>query len=143
MFIDTVMNLIEIVVLNCTSGDETAHALEHIWLYQYPQLNRCIHNQGPKFNNHMFQFKLTKCSIKMHPILMVKNPQVNSVYEHLHQTIANLIFVFVHTDPQQTALEAQQLIEDTFHTTYVLLCRTLDFCSTELCAVLFITVGPF
>ncbi len=80
MIIDTVSNLVEIAALNCASGDETACTLEHIWLYRYPQPNTCIHDQGPEFNNHVFQFKLTEWGIKLHPI-SVKNLQANSICE--------------------------------------------------------------
>ena len=90
--------------------------MEHSWLYHYPQPNTCIHDQGPEFNNHVFQFKLIKWGIELH-LILVKNLQANSICEQLHQMIANLISVFVHTHPPQTVLEAQRLIEDAITST--------------------------
>lgn len=109
--IDTVTNLVELKCCDTATGEEVSRRFEHSWLFRYPRPNKCIHDAGPEFNNHDFQFLLTDWGIKAHPI-GVLNPQANSICKRMHQTVANLISVFVHTHPPQTALEAQLLVED-------------------------------
>ena len=109
--IDTVSNLVELVRVETKTGREVSRKFEHSWLYRYPRPNCCIHDAGPKFNNHDFQFLLTEWGIDGHPI-SVRNPQANAVCERMHQTVANLISIFVHTNPPQTPQDAQNIVED-------------------------------
>ena len=109
--IDAVTNLVEMRRTDAKTGEETARNFEHSWLCRCPRPNRCIHDMGSEFNNHDFQFLLTDWGVEAHPI-GVENPQANSICERLHQTVANLISVFVHAHPPQNALEAQLLVDD-------------------------------
>ena len=112
--IDTVSNLVEIKRCRAT-GLDTARTFEREWLYRYPRPNKCIHDNGPEFNNHDFQFLLTDWGVKAHPI-SVANPQANSICERLHLTVANLISVFVHSNPPQTAQAATNLVDEAIAT---------------------------
>ena len=112
--IDAVSNLIEMKRCRC-NGASTKRTFEHEWLFRHPRPNKCMHDNGSEFNNHDFQFLLTDWGIESHPI-SVKNPQANSICERLHSAVANLISVFVHSNPPQTAEEAERLVDDAIAT---------------------------
>ena len=63
--IDPVTNLIEIT---CLKGPKTAGnariLFEHNWLSQYPRPLRVVHDHGPEFHGHYFQFPLKYAGIK-------------------------------------------------------------------------------
>ena len=83
--IDPVTNLIEII---CFEGPPTAKKVkslfENHWLARFPRLLRILHDNGPKFLGHDFQFPLDYDGIK--PVgISAHTPTSNSIIESSHK----------------------------------------------------------
>ena len=113
--IDTVTGLTELVRIPDKTALTVARAVEHAWLYRYPRPVKCIHDQGPEFIGHDFQFRMSDWGIKTHQI-SVRNPQANAICERMHQTVANLIRVMIHSHPPANLLAAAHLVDDALAT---------------------------
>ena len=109
--IDPVTNLLELCVMPSKKAEDAKWAFEHTWLCRYPRPVRCVHDNGPEFNSHVFQFFLEKAGIKSKPIT-ANNPQSNGIIERVHQTVAQVLRVYMAVRPPQTDDEARKLIEE-------------------------------
>ena len=98
-------NLIEIL---CFHGPLTAEKMkclfENHWLAHYPHLEKIVHDNGPKFLSHDFQFLLDYAGIKPTNISS-HTPTSNSTIEASHkiigQVLRTLLLLHNPTDPVQ------------------------------------------
>ena len=72
------------------TAKEAKRALELGWLCRYPRPLRCIHDNGPEFTGHDFQFGLDKAGISSRPVTSL-NPQSNGIIEHVHQMMGQVL----------------------------------------------------
>ena len=89
--IDPVTNLIEII---CFTGPPTAMLMQRLfenhWLSCYPHPERIVHDHGPEFHGHDFQFLLDYAGIK--PVnISPHTPTSNSIIEASHKIIGQVI----------------------------------------------------
>ena len=110
--IDPVTNLLEIYRYpGNKTASEAARLFENHWLSRYPCPNRCVHDNGPEFVGHDFQFMLSYAGIA--PVTISPNtPTSNSIIEAIHKAIGQSIRTTIHLKPPTTALEAQHLIDE-------------------------------
>jgi transposase InsO family protein len=106
---DSVINLSEIIPINDATAQTVATAFENEWLNRYPQLLRCIHDNGSGFIVTDFQEMLKHNGLSSAPTT-VKNPQGNSITEQLHQTISTMIAMAIQENPPSNPDEAINLI---------------------------------
>ena len=84
---------------------------ENVWLSRYPVPNRCIHDNGGEFFGWEFIELLQAYGIK-DVVNTVKNPQSNAICERMHQTVAAILRVSLHTDPPANVLMLQYTIDN-------------------------------
>ena len=96
--IDMVTNLAELVLLENKTSAHVALQFENTWLARYPRPVHCIYDQGTEFIGYHFQRMLQRHLIQGHPIL-AKNPQANSIYDCMHQTVGNALRVLTTLNP--------------------------------------------
>ena len=110
--IDPVTNLLEIYRYpGNKTASEAARLFENHWLSRYPRPNRCVHDNGPEFVGHDFQFMLSYAGIAPVTISPI-TPTSNSIIEAIHKAIGQSLRTTIHLKPLTTALEAQHLIEE-------------------------------
>ena len=103
--IDPVTNLIEIL---CFHGPPTAEKMkqffENHWLARYPRPKKIVHDSGPEFFGHDFQFPLDYAGIKLTNISS-HTPTSNSIIEASHkiigQVLRTLLLLHNPTNPKQ------------------------------------------
>ena len=103
--IDPVTNLIEILHFHGPPTSEKMKQLfENHWLACYPRPEKIVHDNGPKFLGHYFQFPLDYASIKPTNI-STHTPTSNSIIEASHKFIGQVLqtLPLLHnpTDPTQ------------------------------------------
>ena len=91
--IDPVTNLIKIVRLQGPKiADNACRLFENHWLSRYPRPTKVIHDHGPEFEGHDFQFSLDYAGIKAVNI-SPNTPTANSIIKATHKLIGQVIFV--------------------------------------------------
>ena len=113
--IDTVTNLLEIVEIPDRKSRTVARAFDNTWLARYPRPSRTVHDRGPEFVGHEFQYLLQQAGITSRPITP-RNPQSNGIVERVHQVVAQVIRTYIALKPPQTPAEAQEIIQDALAT---------------------------
>lgn len=114
--IDPVTNLIEIIRLRGPKTAENARRLfENHWLARYPRPTKVVHDHGPEFQGHDFQFSLdyhglTPSNISPH------TPTANSIIEATHKTIGQVFRTLIHMYPPNSQQDAENLIDDAIAT---------------------------
>ena len=108
--IDTVTNLVEIVLLDKKSAANVALQFQNTWLARYPRPIHLIYDQGSEFTGAAFQQMLYRTHINGRPIT-VKNPQANSICERMHQAVGNSLRVMTTYNPPQIIEDANQLVD--------------------------------
>ena len=103
--IDPVTNLIEILHFHGPPTAEKMKCLfENHWLARYPHLEKIVHDNGPEFLGHDFQFPLDYAGIKPTNI-STHTPTSNSIIEASHkiirQVLHTLLLLHNPTDPVQ------------------------------------------
>jgi hypothetical protein len=88
--IDLNMHFMEIVALKNKESITVACSLNQVWLCRYPQPVDCLDDNGTEFVSAKFQELLQSYGIRS-KLTTVKNPQANSILEHTHQVIGNLL----------------------------------------------------
>jgi hypothetical protein len=83
---------------------------ENTWLSRYPISLNCIHDQGGEFIGYEFREMLDEHHINDRPT-SEKNPQANSVCEHMHQAIGNTLRILSTMDPPRSLTNAKQLVD--------------------------------
>ena len=110
--IDPVTNLVEIVRLKGEKNGLNAKRLfENHWLSRYPRPQKVIHDHGPEFQNHEFQFNLLDAGI--HSVNISPNtPTANSICEASHKAIGQVIRTLIHTQPPDSQQAAEHLVDN-------------------------------
>ena len=109
--IDPVTNLIEINRLTKSkTADNAKELFENNWLARYPRPLRLVHDHGPEFHGHDFQFPLDYAGIKAVNI-SPNTPTANSVIESCHRTIGQIIRTMVNLTPPTSSTEADSLVD--------------------------------
>lgn len=114
--VDPVTNLLEISRLRkAKTADNARELFENEWLSRYPRPLRIVHDHGPEFDGHDFQFPLDYAGIK--PINISPNtPTANSIIESSHRSIGQVIRTLVHTLPPTSAEQAESLVDSAIAT---------------------------
>ena len=114
--IDPVTNLIEIVRLKGPKTANNARILfENHWLSRYPRPTRVVHDNGPEFIGHDFQFPLDYAGIKSIHI-SPHTPTANSIIEATHKIIGQIIRTLINLKPPNTKHEAELLVDEALAT---------------------------
>jgi transposase InsO family protein len=114
--IDPVTNLIEIIRLRgAKTADNARRLFENHWLARYPRPAKIVHDHGPEFHGHDFQFPLDYAGIKAVHI-SPNTPTANSIIEASHKTIGQVIRTLINLKPPTTQQAAEQLIDDAIGT---------------------------
>ena len=109
--IDPVTNLVEIQRITgpTITSQEVADIFENMWLSRYPRPLRCVHDNGPEFVGHEFQFLLLNAGIITVPISS-HNPQSNAIIESVHRSIGVAIRTLFQSFQPTNAAEAVRLV---------------------------------
>lgn len=97
------------------TGAEMKRLFENHWLSRYPMPLRVLHDGGPEFENHDFQFHLMDIGSRRKR-LSPHTPTANAVLETTHRVIGQIIRTLIHLDPPQTKLDADRLIDSALAT---------------------------
>jgi len=105
-------------------ADVVANVLKRTWLTRYPRPSVITLDWGKEFMAEATTMNINDYGIKKRPI-RVRNDQANSIIEHVHQTISNILRTFkIHDttvdeeDPWSGLLVATMFaIRSTVHTT--------------------------
>jgi hypothetical protein len=81
--IDPVTNIIEIICMESKMAEYIAMTMENNWLDCYPQLQRCVHSNGPEFVGFKFKAMLYQNGVQ-DKLTGKLNMQSNAVCEHMH-----------------------------------------------------------
>ncbi len=111
--IDTVSNLVELVRIDEKTSAHVARKYTQVWLSRYPWPEHCVHNNGGEFVVSEFQFLLQGCWIKDAPVSS-KNPLANAICEWMHQTVGNVLWNLLHSEPPQDVTKAKDFIDEAF-----------------------------
>ena len=122
--IDPVTNLLEIQRMPNKTAEAAKRAFELSWLCRYPRPLTCVHDNGPEFSGHDFQFMLEYAGIKSSPVTMI-NPQSNGIIERIHATVGLVLRTMVHARRVNNQAEADQLVEDSIAQT-ILAARSIS-----------------
>ena len=125
--IDPVTNLLEIYRQKDKTSAESSRLFHNNWLSRYPRPEKCVHDRGPEFVGHDFQFPLMDAGIR--PALSsARNPMSNGVIERVHQTIGQLLRTMIQLSPPTNAQEADHLIDPILRTSTTCLSLHLYRC---------------
>ena len=114
--IDPVTNLIEIIrIRGNKTADNARRLFENHWLARYPRPARLVHDHGPEFQGHDFQFPLEYAGIKAVNI-SPNTPTANSIIEASHKTIGQIIRTLIHINPPTNKQNAELLVDDAIGT---------------------------
>ena len=88
--VDPVTNLVEIVRVRSTACDETARAFTDTWLSRCPLPERVLHDGGPEFVGHQWDFMsqawgLARARISAH------TPTANAIIESSHRVMGQIL----------------------------------------------------
>ena len=114
--IEPVTNLLEVVHLQgCKNGTNTKCLFENHWLACYPWPIQIVHDGGPEFENHEFQFNLDYAGISK-VLISPHTPTANSIIETIHRSIGQVIHTLIHLLPPMTPEEADMLVDNALAT---------------------------
>jgi hypothetical protein len=122
--VDPTTTLAEIICIVNKTSAHVAMKLENGWLSCYPHPLKCSHDQGVEFMPLPFQHVLAVNGIKDEPTT-VANPQVNTVNEHLHQTVENTMHTMLHKFHPQNQIEAANLVDNCLATAQYASCAAV------------------
>ncbi len=71
------------------TSDRIANLVNKTWLSRYPRCQYLIHDNRSEFKLH-FKYLCKSYGIKRKPT-MVKNPWANSIFEHVHQVLGQIL----------------------------------------------------
>ena len=114
--IDPVTNLIEISRLHGKKTAKNALRLfENNWLARYPRPAKIVHDHGPEFHGHDFQFPIEYAGIKCKNI-SPNTPTANSIIEASHKIIGQIIRTLLALKPPKTKTDADNIIDEALAT---------------------------
>ena len=114
--IDPVTNLVEMIRIDSKTSRHNRQQFENCWLNRYPHPNKYIHDKGREFIGWEFQEILETTNIIDSPTIS-RNPLANSICEHLHQTVANILRTKVRAQPSQNVQQAEQIVDNCISST--------------------------
>jgi len=123
--------------LTCIDNKTAAHIrnmFDQSWLSRYQRPSRCVHDKGGEFIGREFQWLLNMFSIK-DVQSTTKNPQSNSIYERMHQTVGNVLRTYLYNDPPQNMTQAKDIIDQALAT-------AIHTMRTTIATTLVSTPGP-
>ena len=109
--IDTVTNLVEIIIIDNRSSQHVAEQFENCWLARYPTPLKCVHDNGGEFVGWQFQELLQRAGIQ-DVATMTYNPQANAKCGRMHQMVGNVLRTLTHLHPPENAQQARQMTEN-------------------------------
>ena len=93
--IDLATGWFEIVQYNDKQAATIENLVEQTWLCLYPRPMITTYDQGVEFLGHAFKNYLIKNEYLIKAkCVTTENPQVNSIFERIHQVIENLVHTF-------------------------------------------------
>ena len=98
--IDTASNLVELIRIDNKTAEHIRNKFVQSWLSRYPRPIRCVHDKGGEFIGSSFQWLLNMFSVK-DVQSTAKNPQSNSICERMHQTVGNVLRIYLYSNPPQ------------------------------------------
>ena len=114
--IEPVTSLLEVVHLQGPKNDvNTKRLFENHWLAGYPRPIWIVHDGGPEFENHDFQFNLDYAGISK-VLISLHTPTANSIIETVHCSIGQVIHTLIHLLPPTTPEEADTLVDNALAT---------------------------
>jgi len=108
--IDPVTNLLEVNRVSSTTSAEAARSFENNWIARYPRAANCVHDNGPEFIGHDFQFLLANAHIRSRPTTSA-NPESNGIIESVHKSVGAVIRTQVQAHPPTNQQEATHLVD--------------------------------
>ena len=112
--IEPVYHLLEIVPRLSNDSAESVRIFKQHWLARYPRPLRVINDAGPTFKKD-FQTLLLTTQIKVKTISPY-TPTANSIIEHTHKAIAQVVRTLLDLKPPKTHHDATLLIQEAFAT---------------------------
>jgi transposase InsO family protein len=97
LHLDPVTNFPDAIRLRNKTASLVGMQFENLWLSRYPRPVRCVHDLGTKFMGADFQGILWRFGIK-DVTISVRNPQSNAIYEWLHQSFGDALWVSLSQD---------------------------------------------
>ena len=94
---------------------EAFRVFENTWLSRYPRPVRCVHDNGPEFRGHEFQFRCLDAGIEAKPTT-ASNPQSNGIVESVHRSIGVVLRTLFSVYRPVNQGDAQRLIEQALAT---------------------------
>ncbi len=91
--IDPATGWFEMKEIRQKDAPTVANIVETVWLTRYPWPQLITYDRGTEFMAEFADMCKDDYGIKCKPIT-VRNPQANSILEHVHQTIGNMIRTF-------------------------------------------------
>ena len=114
--IDPVINLIKIICLTKSKTSDNIHKLfKNHWLSRYPDPLHIVHDHGPEFHGHDFQFSLEYAGITSIQITP-HTPTTNLIIESSHHTIGQIIHTLIHLQPPTDQASVESLIDEAIAT---------------------------
>ena len=108
--IDTVTNLVELGRIDNKTSAHVARVMAQLWLARYPWPEQCVHDNGDEFVGPEFQTLIQQCKIK-EVTTSTKNPQANSIYERMHQTVGNALRILLHGQLPKDVTQVKEFIK--------------------------------
>ena len=108
-------NLVELIFINNKTMRYVVEQFENSWLSQYPRPNRCVHDNGTELIRIKFKELLVEYGIK-DILTTIRNLQENSICKQMYQTIGDMLWMTLHTNPPTNMNEANQCIDSTLVT---------------------------
>ena len=93
-----------------TTAREAFRVFENTWLSRYPRPLRCVHDNGPEFQGHDFQFGLHYAGIKSKPTTSA-NPESNGIIESVHRSIGVALRTLIQAANPTSQEQVDHLIE--------------------------------
>ena len=78
---------------------------------RYPWPKCCVHANGGKFVGWEFQQFLDKCNVRDVPTT-IQNPQANSIYEGMYQSVGNILRTLLHGYPPENVSIANDMVDE-------------------------------
>ena len=92
--------------------------LENVWLSHCPRPQFLIHDQGLEFMGKGLRAVLRQYRIYDY-LTIVKNPKANAICECLHQTMTNVLHLFLHIHPLQDINEVDFVMDTILQAAFI------------------------
>ena len=114
--IDPVTNLIEILHFHgLPTAEKMKQLFENHWLAHYPCLEKIVHDNGPEFLSHDFQFPLDYAGIKPTNII-AHTPTSNSIIEVSHKIIGQVLHTLLLLHNLTDSIQADYILNEAVDT---------------------------